>query len=882
MDELLSEFLTEANESLAELDNGMVKLEQNPNDPELLSEIFRVVHTIKGTCGFLGLPRLGAVAHVAEDVLGKFRDGDLSVTPDSVTVILGALDSIKSILGFLELNEKEPDGNDDEIIAELREIADGAGPETTLEDMEAAFEAASAKPQEETMTSTQEIQAELDMAVAAAKEECAAEPVSEDKKLGGKAAAAEAAAPAESKIANQNIRVGVDLLEHLMTMVSELVLTRNQLLQMVRGQTDTEFSAPLNRLSHVTTELQEGIMKTRMQPIGKAWSKLPRIIRDLSLELNKKIELKMFGEDTELDRQVLELIKDPLTHMVRNSADHGIESIEARQAAGKPDAGTVTLKAYHEGGHINIELSDDGAGINIEAVKKKALDTGAVTDSQLESMTDQQVLQLIFRPGFSTAAEVTAVSGRGVGMDVVKTNVEKIGGTVEVSSTPGVGSTFVIKIPLTLAIVSALIVEASDQRFAIPQISVIELVRAAGNAEHTVEMINDAPVLRLRDRLLPLVLLSQVLRLDEEEKEFDTETETFIVVSQVGTHSFGIIVDRVFDTEEIVVKPVAPLMRDVGVFSGNTILGDGSIVMILDPNGLAAAGADNSSVSSSEAVADSSSAGNDESTALLVFSSGHGAPRAVPLALVARLEEIERENIEISDGKPVVQYRGQLMPLVLSHEDQSVEGDGKVAIVVFSEDGRSMGLVVDEIIDIVDDVLNIEITATQPGITGSAIIDGKATDIIDAGYYLTQAFNDWFQSQAAPTSAGGEPKRLLLVDDSPFFRNLLKPLLSAAGYHVTMADGGDEALSILESGGEFDIIVSDIEMPGTNGFDLARACRSDDRWKETPIVALSSHTAAIDLDRGREAGFTDYVAKSDRDGLLSALSQSLTLKGKAA
>ena len=395
------------------------------------------------------------------------------------------------------------------------------------------------------------------------------------------------AAPAESKIANQNIRVGVDLLEHLMTMVSELVLTRNQLLQMVRGQTDTEISAPLNRLSHVTTELQEGIMKTRMQPIGKAWSKLPRIIRDLSLDLNKKINLKLFGEDTELDRQMLELIKDPLTHMVRNSADHGIESIEARQAAGKPDAGTVTLKAYHEGGHINIELSDDGAGINIEAVKKKALDTGVVTDSQLESMTDQQVLQLIFRPGFSTAAEVTAVSGRGVGMDAVKTNVEKIGGTVEVSSTSGVGSTFVIKIPLTLAIVSALIVEASDQRFAIPQISVIELVRAAGNAEHTVEMINDAPVLRLRDRLLPLVSLSQVLRLDEQEKEFDTETETFIVVSQVGTYSFGIIVDRVFDTEEIVVKPVAPLMRDIGVFSGNTILGDGSIVMILDPNGLA-------------------------------------------------------------------------------------------------------------------------------------------------------------------------------------------------------------------------------------------------------------------------------------------------------
>ena len=887
MDELLSEFLTEANESLADLDNGLLRLEQNPNDLELLSEIFRVVHTIKGTCGFLGLPRLGAVAHVAEDVLGKFRDGDLAVTPDSVTVIFEALDCLKSLLGHLEETEKEPEGNDDEIIARLREIADAAGPEVTAEDMEAAFEAASAKPQEEIMSSAQDSQAELDKAVAVVKQECAAEVEAATATPAKRksAAANESASPVESKIASQNIRVGVDLLEHLMTMVSELVLTRNQLLQMVRGQTDTEFADPLNRLSHVTTELQEGVMKTRMQPIGKAWAKLPRIIRDLAIDLDKKINLKMIGEDTELDRQVLELIKDPLTHMVRNSADHGIESPEVRRAAGKPETGTVTLKAYHEGGHINIELHDDGAGIDIEAVKKKALETGVVTESQLDSMSEQHILQLIFKPGFSTATEVTSVSGRGVGMDVVKTNVEKIGGNVELSSIPGEGSTFVIKIPLTLAIVSALIVEASDQRFAIPQISVIELVRAAGNAEHTVEMLNDAPVLRLRDRLLPLVSLSQVLRLDEEQKEFDTESETFIVVSQVGTYSFGIIVDRVFDTEEIVVKPVAPMMRDIGVFSGNTILGDGSIVMILDPNGLAAAGGDSSIASGAEAddADDAGTASSDQTTALLVFKSGPGAPRAVPLSLVARLEEIERKDIEFSDGKPVVQYRGKLMPLVLSHDDdQSIEGDGKVSIVVFSEEGRSMGLVVDEIVDIVDDVLNIEISATQPGITGSAIVDGKATDIIDAGYYLTQAYSDWFQSQAARSNTEGAPRRLLLVDDSPFFRNLLAPLLSAAGYDVTMADGGDEALTILESDSEFDIIVSDIEMPGTNGFDLVKACRSNDRWKETPIVALSSHTTPVDLDRGRDAGFTDYIAKSDRDGLLTALSQSLMITGDAA
>ena len=868
MDELLNEFLTEANESLAVLDVGLVRLEKNPNDPGLLSEIFRVVHTIKGTCGFLGLPRLEAVAHVAEDVLGKYRDGVLTVTPKSVTVILEALDCIKGILASLERDEKEPEGNDNDLIERIRAIAEDGDPDNV--DPGAAEPTADA------------VAADLDDGIPVAIASVAADPAP-NVPAAGNARPAAVEGPPESKIANQNIRVGVDLLEHLMTMVSELVLTRNQLLQMVRGQTDNEFAVPLNRLSHVTTELQEGVMKTRMQPIGNAWAKLPRIIRDLSLDLGKKIDLKMVGADTELDRQVLELIKDALTHMVRNSADHGIESGAPRRAAGKPEMGTVVLNAYHEGGHIIIEISDDGRGINSDGVKRKALENGLVSDAQLEAMTDQQVLQLIFKPGFSTATEVTSVSGRGVGMDVVKTNVEKIGGTIELKSVEGKGTTFVIKIPLTLAIVSALIVEASNERFAIPQISVVELVRASGKSGHAVEMINDAPVLRLRDRLLPLVSLSQVLRIGDPREGFDTESDTFIVVSQIGTYNFGIIVDRVFDTEEIVVKPVAPMMRDIGVFSGNTILGDGSIVMILDPNGLATAGVDVTVGAKSEVEAAAASDGKrDDTLAMLVFKAGDGAPMAVPLALVARLEEIARDAIEYSDDKAVVQYRGQLMPLVATDDGQSLKGDGKTPIVVFSERGRSMGLVVDEIIDIVDDVLNIEINSTQPGIAGSAVIAEKATDVIDAGYYLTRAFSDWFRTNGSAPANGDGQMRLLLVDDSPFFRNMLSPLLSAAGYDVTMAEGGDEALTLLESGRSFDIIVSDIEMPGTNGIALAKACRSDDRWKETPIVALSSHTASGDLDRGRDAGFTDYVAKFDRDALLAALSQSLSITGDAA
>jgi len=902
MDELLSEFLTETGESIALLDVELVKLEKNPNDPDLLGEIFRVVHTIKGTCGFLGLPRLESVAHAAEEVLGKFRAGELAVTQDAVTLILDSLDRIKDILAALEETEAEPEGDDGELIERLKAFAAGGGaPEATPEPVaadamaeEADAEASNDETDDDAPAASDEVPEFEPVTAAAMLAEAEAETTSEpapppasratEKKLVAKKpeAGKKARSGGETSLANQNIRVGVDLLEHLMTMVSELVLTRNQLLQMVRGQTDTAFATPLQRLSHVTSELQEGVMKTRMQPIGNAWAKLPRIVRDLSVDLGKKIELKMLGADTELDRQVLELIKDPLTHMVRNSADHGLETTEERKAAGKPVTGEIVLNAYHEGGHIIIEIKDDGKGMDVERLKEKALSTGLASEADLAAMSDQQALQLIFKAGFSTAQKVTNVSGRGVGMDVVRTNIEKIGGTIELSSTLGKGTRFIIKIPLTLAIVSALIVECREQRFAIPQISVVELVRASAHSEHTIECINDAPVLRLRDRLLPLVSLSRILGLDGDEEPIGAGTETFIVVSQVGPHSFGLIVDKVFDTEEIVVKPVAPMLRDIGVYSGNTILGDGQIVMILDMNGIAATATDLSMAGEAETQTVAAGDGmTGEAVSLLVFSAGEGAPKAVPLALVARLEEIERTAIEYSDGSPVVQYRGRLMPLVQADPMQSLSGEGRTPVVVFADGERNMGLVVDEIIDIVDERLDIEIVANQSGVVGSAVIAGKATDLIDAGYYLTQAYSDWFEHHDG-SGNDNDTKRLLLIDDSPFFRNMLAPLLTAAGYEVTSATCADEALQILESGRGFDIIVSDIEMPGMNGFDFARACRDDERWKTTPIVALSSHASPDDLDRGREVGFTDYVAKFDRDALLTALNQSLALTGDAA
>ena len=914
MDDLLSEFLTETNEGLAVLDVELVKLEQNPNDAELLSSIFRLMHTIKGTCGFLGLPRLEAVAHAGENILGKFRSGDLVVTPDGVSLILECLDRIRSILVTLEATEAEPEGEDSELIGRLNAAAEGGGgpaePEKSVEEVMAIAEPAPEEIETVVEVEVQEAEApEAEANVAAAPEPEEVKAESAEKKPEPKKAAAKPAAAAktenaekESSVANQSIRVNVELLENLMTMVSELVLTRNQLLQILRSQKDSEFAPPLQRLNHVVSELQEGVMKTRMQPIGNAWAKLPRIIRDLSLELGKKIELVMKGAETELDRQVLELIKDPLTHMVRNSADHGLEGPKERVAAGKPEIGKVTLEAFHEGGHIIIRISDDGRGLSVEKLKKKIIENGLATESELESMTEQQIQRFIFKAGFSTAAKVTSVSGRGVGMDVVRTNIEKIGGTIELNSVEGKGTSLVIKIPLTLAIVSALIVACGGERFAIPQISVLELVRASSNSENTIESINGTPVLRLRNRLLPLVSLRTLMHLDVPEAMEDPVSSTggadapvenktktqelaktkraddqFIVVTQVGSYTFGIIVDRVFDTEEIVVKPVARILRDIQMFSGNTILGDGSVVMILDPNGIAAATGE---VELADDLADSAAehhASRDgDVVSMLVFRAVEKSPKAVPLALVARLEEIDLEKVEISNDQYVVQYRGQLMPLIQMAGAEKLQDKGRQPVLVFSDRDRAMGLVVDEIVDIVDGRVKIELNAKRVGYVGSAVIAGRATDIVDVGHYLTNALQDWFGGEGQQSFEDGHIRRILLVDDSPFFRNLLTPLLSVAGYEVTAVESATYALELCEAGKDFDVIISDIEMPGMNGFEFAEAIKNNTRWSKVPLVALSSFATQKDFARGRAVGFLDYVAKSDRETLLSTLHDTLS------
>ncbi|CAH2605457.1 Signal transduction histidine kinase CheA (plasmid) [Rhodovastum atsumiense] len=905
MDDFVKDFLVETVEALAVLDNDLVRLEATPDDGTLISGIFRTLHTIKGTCGFLGLQRLGRVAHAGENVLGRLRDGTLAPTPEIVTAILHCVDAIKALVANLEATGSEGDRDDETLIAELDAIAEhglhGAAPETSAPPPPPPPPPPPEPAAEAPASDSDELQALFDAApgpddVASSSPPTPAPSVAPPPPPApppAPAASRPAASPAarkpgeetetrDSALAAQSIRVSIDLLETLMTTVSELVLTRNQLLQLLRNTRDSEFAAPLQRLSLITSELQEGVMKTRMQPIGNAWSKLPRIVRDLARELGKKIELVMDGADTEVDRQILELIKDPLTHMVRNCADHGLENPQQRVAAGKEETGRVHLQAFHEGGHIIVRIADDGRGMDIGRIRRKAVENGLTSEAELLTMSDAQILQFIFRAGFSTAEVITAVSGRGVGMDVVKTNIEKIGGTIDLASTPGRGAVFTIKIPLTLAIVSALIVGCGIERFAVPQISVIELVRAGGG-DHRIERIKDSAVLRLRERLLPLVDLRHLLELGEPAEE----AEELVVVTQVGPHRFGIVVDRIYDTEEIVVKPVAPLLKSIGVFSGNTILGDGSVCMILDPNGILSriGRADAGAPPAETERRDTGPGGVGERMRLLLVRAGGGMRKAIPLDLVARLEEIAVDDVRSSDGRLLVPYRERLMPLVLAADDVTMAPGMRKPVLVFTEtdpgdarrnesNPRQMGLIVDAIEDIVESTLTVEIRAGRPDIVGSALVGGEPTEVVDTGHHLTRASADWFSLPENTKVA----RRVLMVDDSGFFRNLIVATLRANGIEAIAASNAEEALTMISEGPPIDLLVTDIDMPGLSGYELARRVRNDPRLANIPIIGLSGHASPRDVERGMQAGFTRHLPKLDRDQLMATISNILAVE----
>jgi two-component system, chemotaxis family, sensor kinase CheA len=982
LDDLIKDFISETREGLEALDSELVRFEQEPDDPEILGGIFRLIHTIKGTCGFLGLNRLQTVAHAAENVLGAFRDGVLTVTPTAVTAVLDTVDLIRSITDELAAQGSEPEGDDSVLIGRLEAVLNGesGGSTAPAEAAPAAAPADDGKPKdnrklieqlgndatldaaseiaighlqtEESLTPTfgevdpDRLQAalrdslsllaraqaagdgfanalaevtgqplapemvsltfeavadalhdldigdhtitwlrSLALPVEAAAAPVEAPPVAE---ATAEAAPVEAAkppakAPAPAKSVGdakggggdadggpaQTIRVSVDVLENLMTVVSELVLIRNQLIQTLRQQPDSPFTAPLNRLNQVTSELQEGVMTTRMQPISGAWAKIPRLVRDLSQDLGKSIDLVQIGQETELDRQVLELIKDPLTHMIRNAADHGLETPEERKAAGKSPTGRITLQARHEGGAIVIEVADDGRGLPADKIRAKALSNGLISQTQADTMSDAEVRQLIFLPGLSTAKEVTSVSGRGVGMDVVRTNIEKIGGAIELNSVEGGGTRFTIRIPLTLTIVSALIVECCGDRFAMPQSSIVELVSAGATAGRTIENIDGTQVLRLRDRLLPLVSLQELLKLDPVG---EAPPETCIVVARVGSATFGVIVDRVFDTEEIVVKPVSTVLRDVKIYSGATIVGDGSVNLILDLKGIWTDRCAGQAGGAHEEIPQEVSVAKTNVTTMLVFRAANDSLRTTPLATVARIEEVGSAQIERVGNRTVMQYRGKLMPVVNSDAGpaETWEGDKRRPLLVFAKDDYAVGLLVHEIVDIVESTPETGLKSDTEGALGSLIIEGAAAELIDVEYYWREALNDasaptFVEGAASAGASSGKngARRLLIIDQSPFSQLLMRPLLAQAGYEVVVAVDPQAALARYEKGEMFDLIMAD-----TNSSDTAQA------FAQTFAQAVNWHRIPL-LSLGMQAGVAASGASPEASTLLSAVSSAL-------
>ena len=716
VDDLTREFLLESQEGLDRMERALTDLETRPGDAELLADIFRSVHTIKGTTGFLGFGRLEALSHAGENLLGLLRDGRLAATPEIISGLLALMDRLRGILRSIETSgaEGESEQQDAAIIARLEELQRGESVAVAEPVLAATARGNPVHPRQPRAPRQRHHRStpppapseeagpprEIEEAPRATEPEprsvsSAAAP-STPARPGKEAppAAQETPAAAVSGTADSTLRVDVELLNRMMNLVGELVLTRNQILQTTSA--DPGFSLLGRRLDMVTADLRESVMKARMQPVSHVFSRFPRLVRDLALGLDKRVRLEMEGQDTELDKSLLEAIRDPLTHSIRNAIDHGIETPEVRIAAGKPAEGVVRLRACHEGSHVIVEVHDDGAGMKIERIRQKAVERQLIPAQRAEQMNEREILQLIFLPGFSTAEAVTSVSGRGVGMDVVRTNVEKIGGKVDVESHAGQGTVLRLRIPLTLAIIPALIVHSRGQNFAVPQGSLTELVHLGdGETDSRIEWLENAALYRLRGRLLPLVFLDRLLQQPPRERTAPCD----IAVLNADGRRYGLVVDGLADPEEIVVKPLAAVLREIGFYAGATILGNGEMALILNPGAIAQNANVGLSAEAEESVAEDQRAGGQDF--LLVEAGSRRA--ALPLETVVRIERIPRSRIERAGSRPVLRFEGALLPLddaAGDFIDSGSDPDAQTTVVVCRDGQRHVGMTVSQVLDV--------------------------------------------------------------------------------------------------------------------------------------------------------------------------------------
>ena len=853
IDKVLGDFIVESQENLERLDHEFVALEYDPQNSELLASIFRTIHTIKGSAGFLSLTNLEQISHYAEDVLAKLRDHSLTLTTGMITTLLHAIDSIKTILVNLEKTSEEGELDVLDIVMELRKVAESAQKPSLISAPQDLNEHAPEKlPEHENNALTREL------------------------KL------SETLEASSVSIEDTRIHVDVHLLDQLMNMIGELVLSRNQIVLFANMFEQRNFRTVVQRMNVVVSELQEVVMKTRMQPVKKVLGIFPRLVRDMSKLQGKDVVLEMEGQNTELDRTLIESIKDPLTHLVRNAIDHGIERPEVRAQLEKPTPAVITVKAYHEGGQVVIEIGDDGAGISLEKVKAKALRDRLLTPQQAEEISERDLMNLIFRPGFSTAETVTSISGRGVGMDVVKKNLDKIGGVIDIQTKKDQGTIIKIRIPITLAIIPVLIIKSGNHPFAIPQVNLEELlmIQTDNPDEKGIELVHGAEVYRLRGELLPLLRLNSILRLPSMKQE--ASENIHIVVLSSGEIRYGLIIDEVGDTEEIVVKPLSKHIKQLQCYDGATIMGDGKVALILNISGL---------LKITQQTMDTlkkiqQTVGEEEKTrqtlpgkaqqqTIVLFKIGQHEYYGVPLAFVVRLEKFSSAQIEYSGGREVMQYRQTILPLLRLEDylDLPRSPDAEMlSLIVFAIE-KQIGLVVSEILDTVEISTHIDTeTFQQKGILGSTIVQGHSVLILDVHGLIEMAYPTWYKKFFASqlTERERENTRILLVEDSSFFLNIEKSYLEAAGYQVFTAQNGKEALEKLEQT-PIDVVVTDLDMPVCNGYELTQTIRAREQWKAMPVMALTALSGEKDREKGREAGVDEYQIKLDRDEVLRAL-----------
>lgn len=908
---LIQEFLIESFENLSSISDELTTYEKNPNDKELLNSIFRKVHTLKGSASFLGFTKLQELTHASESLLDLLRDGTFKINSNLIDVLLESFDVCIEMMKFLEANNSESTKDYGAILSKLQECIKTGGITNNSfvrpddlnikrgNKINSQLFSPESNPSIENKR-TEEVKVDVLPNLNVIKENIIEKNIieakMENKTPENKASEMLASSESEmtdnalsksANVADSVVRVNVQLLDKIMNVVGELVLNRNQILQYANQLDTPELNRLSQQLNIITSELQGDIMTTRMQPVGSVLSKFERIVRDLARNQGKKIKLEIIGKETELDKTLLEAIRDPLTHLIRNSVDHGIESPEIRRSRGKNDEGKIVIRSFHEGGQVSIEIKDDGNGIDAQKVLNKAIQKGIVTAEQGKTMSTKQIQNIIFMPGFSTAEQVTNISGRGVGMDVVKSNIEKIGGTVDITSNLGEGTTFKLKIPLTLAIVPALVVQDKNETFALPQISLVELVRLdSNNEENKIEKLYDSEFFRLRGDLIPVFRLSEVLNLKKDESsvsKLDEEIENVVVLNAEG-RVYGLIVDNILDTEEIVVKPLSNELKKLNFFAGATIMGDGRVALILDAVGFynfADKGHGQKLDKMNNDIGSTIDKSNGDAQELLLCELGDHRSYAFPLMLVNRLEEFKSGQIEWSGEQPLIKYGSVPMPLVNLEEVLHLKGESRlnkahtnndilIPCVVIKIRNNLFGFVVDDIRDIaVTDSLIHSDSVDRKGLLGTVFINNKTVTMID----IHSILEDIKIGKNIFGKKTSKPKgRILMVEDSPLYRKIQTDLLEEHGFEVVNAVHGQHALEILGTDANFNLIISDIEMPVMDGWTFAEAVRNSGKsFSKIPVIAVSSKISPKDKERSQSSGMNEHLEKLNKDEIIKTV-----------